>query len=501
MRIAPRGMRLVLFILAAISAVSALGGQTPPTDSVALARQLREANHVNEAARVLRAYLASHPDNGDAARLLSETLYWLKDVAGARSVAEASLAQHPDDVTLRLQFARMLAETGDTERARAVLEPALRGRDRARALSLLGTIDYWAGDWSSAARSFEAALQIDPRDAEARRQLNEIRSMAAPRLSLAVDALHDDQPIDAFTPSLQAVVYADPLTPTSVQASTSYFRLSDTASRTLSAAQLGVSTMLPSAHVRLGGSVGALTRSWGTSRGSSNDWTAVAFAELHATPAVTFAVRGDRAAYVSTVASLSTPVMVERATVDASLSAHNGWMGQAEAQAQRYPDANVVGNAFVWLLAPVVNERDGQFQIGYSASGQDSRELRYVLATQSPLAGRYAPYYTPRQVISHSAIAAARFGRDDGVALRLNGGYAVYASENAPGFVSGTFPSPRTSPLLTEFRRTFSPWNARASLGGPAATRWRWLVSAEAMHTAFYTAQSATLQLDYRLRD
>jgi hypothetical protein len=51
-------------------------------------------------------------DRGEPARLLAQTLYWLKDIVGARAVYETALRRHPEDSTLRLQYGRMLAETG-----------------------------------------------------------------------------------------------------------------------------------------------------------------------------------------------------------------------------------------------------------------------------------------------------------------------------------------------------------------------------------------------------
>src|SRR5438046_2077539 len=91
-----------------------------PRDSLAVARQLRDSGRLSDAASLLRAYSERHPSDGDAARLLSETLYWLKDMAGAQAVAEQSLGRNPNDTALRLQYARMLAEMGDRSRARQV---------------------------------------------------------------------------------------------------------------------------------------------------------------------------------------------------------------------------------------------------------------------------------------------------------------------------------------------------------------------------------------------
>src|SRR5206468_13015876 len=114
----------------------------------------RDEGRFAGAAALLRRFLANHPDHGDAARLLSETLYWMKDAAGARAVAEDALRRHPTDFTLRVQYGRMLVELGDADRARDVLAPAVDSPVGGRALGLLGTIAYWDGDLAAAERLF-----------------------------------------------------------------------------------------------------------------------------------------------------------------------------------------------------------------------------------------------------------------------------------------------------------------------------------------------------------
>ena len=85
--------------------------QAPAPDPLTQAQRLRDAGDLAAAARIFRAQLTQQPDNGDAARLLAQTLYWLKDIEGATTVYDAALARHPQDTTLRLQYGRMLAET------------------------------------------------------------------------------------------------------------------------------------------------------------------------------------------------------------------------------------------------------------------------------------------------------------------------------------------------------------------------------------------------------
>src|SRR5688572_23989461 len=115
----PRRRPAVLVIVMLWGAPAA--AQTPPPNAVVEAQRLRDAGNFAGAAQLLRAQLVQRPDDGDAARLLAQTLYWLKDLEGARAVYETTIGRHPSDVTARLQYARMLAETGKRVPARELL--------------------------------------------------------------------------------------------------------------------------------------------------------------------------------------------------------------------------------------------------------------------------------------------------------------------------------------------------------------------------------------------
>ena len=56
--------------------------QVTQSSAVAEAMSRRDSGDFKGAVAVLQAHLASYPEDGDALRLLAETLYWQKDFAG-----------------------------------------------------------------------------------------------------------------------------------------------------------------------------------------------------------------------------------------------------------------------------------------------------------------------------------------------------------------------------------------------------------------------------------
>lgn len=508
MTVVQRTMPLACLALAglALAAITPAGAQVPVRDTIAEARRQHDAGSLAAVEGLLRPYLENHPDNGDAARLLAQSLYWLKRPAEARTLYEAALLRHPRDVTLRLDYGRMLVETNDRSRARAVLAP-LNGSAASggRADALLGTLAYWDGDFTTAARLFRDALRADTSQTEARRQLGEIRMLTAPWIGAAMELRHDDQSLDRTGGVVQAGWYATPLLALSAHVRPMQFRLGDTVTRTVATAEVALSDYMPDVRLETEVAAGALQRSYG----ASSDWTGRLMLGFRLPRHVTLRLRAEREPYLYTLASLSTPVSTQSFATTLDLGVPDGWLAQVSANWERYPDANVVSTGYGWLLAPLLRGPDGALQVGYSVAAQNANDNRFVLARPnqpySPsdprysTLGVYAPYYTPHNLLAQSVLLAVMLRPATGVEFRATGAYGVRATDDAPVFHVITVASPPSVSVARAFyRRSFTPWTARASLGAPLSEGWRLDITGEYGRTAFYQSTTAMVQLTYR---
>ena len=177
-------MRLWVILTASqLTAANLCAQATARVDTIAEARRLRDANDFAGAAMLMRSYIASHPDDSGSARFAALMSYWSKDQTTANSVYAQAISNHPGDADLRLEYGRFLVETGNTNRARVILRPFVAAdsvsfshQHVARARALLGTADYWRGDFTGARNEFRAALALDSSLVGARRQLPEIET-------------------------------------------------------------------------------------------------------------------------------------------------------------------------------------------------------------------------------------------------------------------------------------------------------------------------------------
>jgi tetratricopeptide (TPR) repeat protein len=487
---------LIVLLLAARHTMPFAGLQDPVRE----AQRLRDTRQFAAAVQLLDEHLRRNPDDAEAARMRAQTLYWLEDFAGARAAYAAALERHPANERIRVDYARMLAETGDRRRAKALLETTVGTRQgSADAVTLLGTILYWDGDLARAQRLFVDALRRDPAQADAARQLREIEILSASWVRVAPTVWHDDQPLDHAGAAFEAGWFATPLLPVSARVTPR--RYSTDLARTFWNTELEASHFAPAARLDTRLSVGTIRR---PQEQGGLDWTARASLGIRAASGFTVRGRFEREPYLNTVASLETSLMTKTAAAVVDWSHGAGWLGEAAVERQAFPDANVIRSAYAWVMAPLVGSGRRQLQGGYAIAAADADEDRFVLAHQQQsvlpsdprfdLSGVYRPYYTPARILSHSLIASATLDSVSGPVLRTGGSYGFRAAEDATQFgVLGE------TIVASIGRRTFTPWTARASVEIPASRSVTLNLGGETGRTAYYHWTSATFVVVYRL--
>jgi Tfp pilus assembly protein PilF len=454
--------------------------------TVAAAAAERDSGRFDSAAVILRRVLEQQPANGEAVRMLAQTLYWLKDTAAARVLYERGIAEHPEDWTMRLDYAQMLVENRRDARALELLPP-LHGvpEARARAATLLGTLRYWQGDLSGAARSFKVAIDADSASAGAIRQLAEIRAVAAPWIAVGASGKHDDQPLDGFGGEVEGGWYADPSLALSARVRPMYFTYNNTESATIVAADAGFSHYSFAARLETRLSAGAASKmgdeSW-------TEWIARGSMKLRFKGPVYIEARGERGPYLATLSSLEQLVTSAAGAVALGVEHPRGWLGETAFRVERFEDDNTVRSVHAWLLAPVYRNEESSVSVGYAFGFQDADESRF--------AGQYVPYYTPGNIVSHSAVGSMRIRVSPKANMTIRGSHAVFAREDAP--VVPFTPGAGQPGNLTFDRRRFTPWDAHISLDGAVTRSLTLSASVDAMKTAFYQATTAGVRATYR---
>lgn len=495
--------RTVVLLAATLLLAACAFAQAEPQDRRAEAERLRDSGDFSAAVKLLKAQLAEYPEDGDAARLLAQTLYWMKDFAASGAAYETALAAHPQDTTLRLQYAQMLAETGQRRRARELLNPLLADAPhRAQAEELLGTLAYWDGDLNTARTRFVEALRANRNQQQAKRQLEEIDSSTAPWFRVSGGGSHDDQPLDAGTLTFEGGWFPAPLTQVSGRIQPMRFS-GDNGMRTVGMAEFAVQQYFPQWHMETEVAAGGVTH-W-LAGGRQSDWTQRTAVGFRLPRHVTIRAKFERSPYFYTVASLDTPVMVNSGSGLARWDDPRGWLAEAGFRHDHFPDANAIRTGYGWLLAPLVHRKVIELQAGYAVNASNADESRFVLNhpvqpfrptdKRFDFSGSYAPYYTPSHLLTHSATAALTLRPNARATFRIGGSYAVHATDDAPYY----FGSVARVPLLAFYERHFSPWNIHSSLEVKIGDGLTLAPTTNIGRTVFYSWVSGGVQMTFRM--
>ena len=487
-------------------ATTAAAQSTAPADTLVEARRLRDAGDYGMAASMLVPYAANHPDDPGSARFAALMAYWSKDFATARSIYQRAIERHAADADLRVEYAQFLMGIGETSRAREILGPLVQTGSRAvpatrQALTTLGTLEYWRGDLVRARALFVEKLQLDSTDVEARRQLREIELASAAWVRVGGSGWHDDQPVDHATFDAEGGWYLTPVTPISVRVGTTNFS-PDGPTASVTRAEAAISTFLAPARMDLSLGGGMLSRSFG----DRSDWTARASLGFRLPGHVAIEGRFERAPYLYTAGSLATPVMTDALEGTLRWRASNGWMADVTGRREAFDDDNSIATGYVWLLAPIVRRSAGQFHLGYSFSAQAAERSRFVPRGEdlsfppgqvpATVRGVYDPYYTPRDLRVHSALASAVLRPTARWSLSANGSVGVRTRDDAPVLVVVSRP-PDVDVVRTYYPREFTPYNVRASFDGAATESVRVGFGAEHGKGAYYSFTTVSARVTY----
>src|SRR5437763_13114827 len=106
-----------------------------------------------------------------------------------------------------------LAQKNDLAAAERVAIEAVRRAPQSRDARLaLARVYLWEGRYREAEKLFAALVAQNPKDNDARRELEEIRAQSRPGYVVGGGFIDDDQPAQSFLPAATIYGFFDPLT-------------------------------------------------------------------------------------------------------------------------------------------------------------------------------------------------------------------------------------------------------------------------------------------------
>jgi hypothetical protein len=415
----------------------------------------------------------------------AEQLAWDKRFSESEALYRRILEADPASSAAKLGLARVVMWQGRYGEAIGMFKQ-LEGIE---ALEGRATAEYWSGDLRSAARDFKKVLALDANRELARTSLRQIEATARPSERVTLDAVEDDQPLDAVRAEVASTFFSDPLTRWSAVVGT--YRLDAGRVGESDGQYVAVENETRVGDFTFGGSAGLFSFPDGVRRPIGS--LMVRHRAL--------TLRLDHREEIASATSLRTHAAATTAAL--RWSHDRDWIGAAEVSHRRYFDGNRGNAAIAYAVAPW-RRGEWTFWGGASAAARDTEESRFrMTAVSSTLdagffryqyRGEYDPYWTPDHLLEGRLVAALeRRTNGGGVKLHADGGYA-----RDRGRAFGPDAGPGPFPLSTftfAFDRTYRPWRAGIAADLVFAAHWRIEAGVERSVTVDYRSTSVHASL------
>ncbi len=409
-------------------------------DTLRHAESLAYGGELGLATDLCSAYCDGHPRDVQSLRTCGRIAYWAGRLRLAERMLTNAYEQAPQDERLLAEYLEILARTGRLARARAV-ERALpttlapeAALSRSRAL-----IAYYSGEPGQARQFMKAAMEGSTGNQENIRLAAEIEEAGSPLLVAGISLMKDDQPLGGFRPALGYSQHVKSWLNPGIQVEFPFW-ISDT--RRWHSAQATLSNELVLADLQLRMFFSAGYSPWPA------DGTGAFIADLKLEKQFLrrwkLTTGWDHRPYLSTLSSIDKKVIAENLHLALGYGSSGKWNGEIKAARTAYPDDdNAVNSLSAWILSAPFTQGSLKLSAGYGYSCGQSLHDRFqsvIPLEQSlgpswspdPIAGRYDPYFTPRDLSVHAALAVLDYRVGERFTFSSTLNYGIFAAASHP---------------------------------------------------------------------
>ena len=435
-------MKKNLILLCFIFFFCQLKAQIPKViDTIELARSKAYNKNFTEADMLLSKYNLHHTDV-NALRLHAQVLYWMKSVDRASQIYQKALTVFPDQHVIKLDFGRMLFESGKLQLAETQLTEYLLTDDKnIEANILLANINYWKGNIKNAKQQLAIVTNIYPNNERAVALLREINLATAPYVRLGAAFSSDDQPLNKSGFEAEAGWFQSSIFSPTLLVNANHFTIPDSIGRYNSLwLQAGNKINFGLSGLTLNVRLGIFNHQ---SKKTESFFTGSAMLSQKIFNIFSLEAGLERRPYQFTASSASIPVMQNFSVAALNLNKNNKWLGRASYQMEKFEDNNNVQTAYLWLLAPIISNKIISIKAGYGFNYSNANVNTYTpkksinaliqtTAVGGSVNGYYYPYFTPNNQTIHSILGSIGLRISDRINFTTHANIAVSASADNP---------------------------------------------------------------------
>jgi hypothetical protein len=471
--------------------------QAASLDTLALAHQLKTKGRYAEISKLMAAYCAAHPANGYAEWIWADALAQrgkLRPAVQHYAKAQSLLGFAAGEPNFRLSHARALLMASHMGQASAQLDTLERGGFRYPEITALRARQVlWQGRISEGAYQVQKLTFLDKKNPELPALAAEVHQATAPWVQVSLLNSQDNQPLQRLAFSVDAGYYKSASWQPKVHIETPVF-VRDGKQKTV-----------------LAGSISNTFFGWRTGTSLTLQVGATHFANGTTAPTgsillrqglvgkLAFELAAERAANLTTRASIDTAVLYNRLAGSLLLRPSRWAVGQATYENHYYADGNTITIAYAYLLGPRLRVGKVEARVGYSFAYSDATKTRYTAnhsltdivngwSTTTNISGVYIPYFSPKDQHVHSLLAQVVAKPNAALEVGASGSYGVEAYNLNPYLYLTSGTSSSTELAVGYNRYTFTPYNVKVYVQWQLTPSQTLRLGAERIVNPFYSA-------------
>jgi hypothetical protein len=402
------------------------------SETLDLARSLRNNGNTAKSISILNRYVIAHPDDFNGYWLLGETLYWAKDFAKGRDAYRNAIRLAPDNLYLKLDFARVLLNTRKFGASKKLLQQLTQYKEtKDAALTELSRLYYWTGHVRKAKHTLK---KVGPSNSDIAKLRDEIDLAGALALTGSGSYSTDTQPLKAFNVGATASIAVSPiLSPAADVTSSTFIKENNETSRAMAVALSNKFTLAAT------GTSLALQAGYFVFPGGNEELATYRLVlDQSIFRSVKFRFASERRPYLSTLASLDQAMATNVYQSYLEFGNENTFNGRVAYGGTKFEDDNVVNSYYAYVLTRGFGPDKMKIAFGYVYAFSDSRNDRFVpeqpwtWSDDGTIMGVYDPYFTPAMQSIHGCLVNLRFRFTNRFTIGANANVAFFATTSNP---------------------------------------------------------------------
>lgn len=410
------------------------------SDTLNIAKQLRAKGKIHKSFSLLKKTYTNHPDDLNVAWLTAQTAFWANRIGKSKQLYEKAIKSNPDNLYLQLDYAKILVNSGEFEKAGHLLKVYLAyDSTNTQALTALARILFWRCRYQDASLLVTKALKQDPKYQDASSLSQEIALARSPYLKFGAGYGMDDQPMQTASLMLGGGLYFNALSAIRFTFRVP-FMIRDGKTANAFIFQAGNTSFFSKANLNISVDAGVMRFPFK----SIYTWTGNISIDKIFLHHLVLSVSAQKNPYFATRSSVDLRVIQNQLTGSIGWNDQNSWNGQATVEASTFPiDHNLIYTGYAWVFGPPVKFSVFQFRLGYGYNYSNSKKNRFVsekslseiisnYVANEKIAGIYNPYYTPMDQQIHSFLLAITGHPLKWLDFSINANAGFYATTQAP---------------------------------------------------------------------